>query len=178
LDSLTHIVLGACIGEAFAGRKLGRKAMLWGALTQSIPDIDFIAGAWLDTSENLLAHRGFTHSVLFAIIIVPLLALLAERWHRPHNISMKRWLLFLGTEIFVHLFLDGFNAYGIGWLEPFSHERFALNTIFVADPFFFCLGSHCFFNVTGFKKTSSSQKVLVEIRNHSSLHLSNILCLQ
>jgi inner membrane protein len=136
LDSLTHIVLGACIGEAFAGRKLGRKAMLWGAITQSIPDIDFIAGAWLDTTENLLAHRGFTHSILFAIIIVPLLALLAERWHRPHNIPLKKWMLFFGTEIFVHLFLDGFNAYGIGWLEPFSHERFALNTIFIADPFF------------------------------------------
>ena len=136
MDSLTHIALGACIGEAFAGKKLGKKAMLWGALVQSIPDIDFIAGTWLNTSENLLAHRGFTHSVLFAIIIVPLLALLAKKWHRPHNISLKKWILFFSTEMFVHLFLDGFNAYGIGWFEPFSHQRFSFNTIFVADPFF------------------------------------------
>ncbi|MFM7839261.1 MAG: metal-dependent hydrolase, partial [Chitinophagaceae bacterium] len=33
-------------------------------------------------------------------------------------------------------FLDGFNNYGIGWLEPFSHTRFSFNTLYVADPFF------------------------------------------
>ena len=61
MDSITHIALGACMGEAFAGKTLGKKAMLWGALAQSIPDIDFIASFWMDTSSNLLAHRGFTH---------------------------------------------------------------------------------------------------------------------
>jgi inner membrane protein len=136
LDSLTHIALGACIGEAIAGKKLGKKAMLWGALVQSIPDIDFIAGAWLNTTENLLAHRGFTHSLLFACMIVPLLALLAEKLHKPHNVPLKTWILFFATEILIHLFIDGFNAYGIGWFEPFSHHRFSFNTIFVIDPFF------------------------------------------
>lgn len=136
MDSLTHIAIGACIGEAFAGKKLGRKAMLWGALVQSLPDIDFIAGAWLSPAENLLAHRGFTHSVLFACIAVPLLALLAERLHRPHNIALKTWIGFFIVEMLVHIFIDGFNAYGIGWLEPFSHHRFSFNTIFVIDPFF------------------------------------------
>jgi inner membrane protein len=32
MDSLTHIVAGACIGEIALGKKIGRKAMLWGAL--------------------------------------------------------------------------------------------------------------------------------------------------
>lgn len=132
--------------------------MLLGAITQSIPDIDFVAGAWLDPSENLLAHRGFTHSVLFAIILVPLLALLAERWHRPHNIPLKRWMLFFGTEIFVHLFLDGFNSYGIGWLEPFSHHRFALNTIFVADPFFSVWAGIAFLMLLILKRNALSRK--------------------
>jgi inner membrane protein len=42
MDSLTHIVTGACIGELFLGKQLGKKAMLWGAITQSLPDIDFV----------------------------------------------------------------------------------------------------------------------------------------
>ncbi len=42
----------------------------------------------------------------------------------------------MGTEIFVHLFLDALNAYGVGWFEPFSHYRVSFNVIFVADPFF------------------------------------------
>jgi inner membrane protein len=136
MDSLTHIALGACMGEAFAGKTLGKKAMLWGALAQSIPDIDFVASFWMDTSSNLLAHRGFTHSLLFCIIITPLLSLLAEYWHRPHNISLKNWMVFFGSVIFVHIFLDAFNNYGVGWFEPFSHQRISFNIIYVADPLF------------------------------------------
>ncbi|MEP7110784.1 MAG: metal-dependent hydrolase [Ferruginibacter sp.] len=136
MDSLTHIALGACMGEAFAGKTVGRKAMLWGVLAQSIPDIDFLASFWMTTAGSLLAHRGFTHSILFCIIITPLLTFFAEKWHRPHNISFKKWLLFFGSVIFVHLFLDAFNNYGVGWFEPFSHYRISFNAIYVADPFF------------------------------------------
>lgn len=124
------------MGEAFAGKTVGKKAMLWGALAQSIPDIDFVAHFWMDTPSSLLAHRGFTHSILFALIITPFMALLAERWHRPHNISLGKWILFFGGVILVHLFLDAFNNYGVGWFEPFSHQRLSFNAIYVADPFF------------------------------------------
>lgn len=136
MDSLTHIALGACVGEAFFERGFGKKALFWGALAQSAPDVDFLAGFWLDTSENLLAHRGFTHSILFGLLIVPGLALAADHIHRPHDNTFKKWLLFFGTEVFLHLFLDGFNNYGVGWFEPFSHHRFSFNAIYVADPFF------------------------------------------
>ena len=136
MDSLTHIALGACIGEAFFEKGFGKKAMLWGALAQSIPDIDFLASFWLQPAENLLAHRGFTHSILFALLIIPAFALTADKVHRPHNIRFRTWILFFSTEVFVHLFIDGFNNYGVGWFEPFSHLRFSFNTVYVADPFF------------------------------------------
>jgi inner membrane protein len=136
MDSLTHIALGACMGEAFAGRTLGKKAMLWGALAQSIPDIDFVTSFWMDTSSGLLAHRGFTHSFLFCLLITPVFAFMAERWHRPHNIRLAHWMIFFGAAIFIHIFIDAFNNYGVGWLEPFSHQRISFNAIYVADPFF------------------------------------------
>lgn len=136
MDSITHIALGACMGDAFAGKQLGKRAMFLGAVAQSVPDIDFVSSLWTNTSENLLSHRGFTHSILFALLITPLLALLAERWHRPHNISLKKWILFFGVQAFIHLLIDGMNVYGAGWFEPFSHHRVAYNWIFVADPFF------------------------------------------
>ena len=136
MDSITHIAVGACMGEAFLDRKLGKKAMLWGALAQSVPDIDFIASLWMNTSSNLLAHRGFTHSFLFVIIIAVLFSLLAERWHRPHNITLRKWFFFFGGVIFFHVFIDAFNNYGVGWFEPFTHKRISFNAIYVADPFF------------------------------------------
>ena len=110
--------------------------MFLGAVAQSVPDIDFIAGFWTSTSENLLAHRGFTHSILFILMFSPLLAMLAERWRRPHDISLKKWILFFAAQGFIHLLIDGMNVYGVGWFEPFSHHRVSYNWIYVADPFY------------------------------------------
>jgi len=64
------------------------------------------------------------------------MAFLFRHRHRVEKIPASVWLVFLGTEILVHLFLDAFNAYGVGWFEPFSSYRVSFNTIFVADPFF------------------------------------------
>ncbi len=158
MDSVTHIVLGACMGEAFAGKTLGKKAMLWGAMAQSIPDIDFIAAFWMDTSSNLLAHRGFTHSFLFSIIITPLFALLAEKLHRPHDISLKKWMLFFGAVIFTHIIIDAFNNYGVGWFEPFSHRRISFNAIYVADPFFSVWPAIAFAALVYLKRWSPKRK--------------------
>jgi inner membrane protein len=136
MDSLTHIAIGACIGDLFLGKKIGKKAMLYGAIAASLPDIDFIASFWLNTSDDLMAHRGFTHSFLFGLLFILILAFLFRHRHRVEKIPIKIWLIFMGTEIASHLFLDAFNAYGIGWFEPFSHRRISFNVIFVADPFF------------------------------------------
>ena len=145
MDSLTHIALGACIGEAFFERGFGKKAMWWGILAQSIPDIDFISAFWMDEPSSLLAHRGFTHSLLFACIIIPIFALLADRFHRPHNIRFSKWLLFFSAAVFIHILIDAFNCYGVGWFEPFSHERISFNSLYVADPFFSIIPGICFF---------------------------------
>lgn len=69
-------------------------------------------------------------------MISPVLALVAEKIHRPQNIRFGKWLIFFLTEVFLHLFIDGFNNYGVGWFEPFSHHRFSFNAIYVADPLF------------------------------------------
>lgn len=136
MDSLTHIAIGACIGEAFFEKGFGKKAMIWGALAQSIPDIDFLAALWLSPSEALLAHRGFTHSFLFGMLCVFIFSMLAQKIHQPENISFRKWMLFFFAAIFVHLFIDAFNNYGVGWFEPFSTQRISFNTLYVVDPFF------------------------------------------
>ncbi|HXD79359.1 MAG TPA: metal-dependent hydrolase, partial [Puia sp.] len=136
MDSLTHIVLGAAIGELVAGGRLGKKALLIGAAANSLPDIDFVAAFWLDTSRDVCFHRGITHSILFVIVMALLLALPARRFWRTTNMSFGRWAIFFGTELAVHIFIDAFNNYGTGWFEPFSHYRVCLNVLFVVDPFY------------------------------------------
>jgi inner membrane protein len=136
MDSLTHIVLGACIGEVFIGKKAGKRSLFLGAVAQSLPDIDFVASFWMTPTQDLIAHRGITHSLLFVLLVTPLLAWLADKWRRPHDIAFKTWLWFFAVELLTHLSLDIFNAYGTGLLEPFSHQRFCVHAMFVADPLF------------------------------------------
>src|SRR6201996_6171078 len=136
MDSITHIVLGATVGEALAGRKLGKKALLIGAIANSLPDIDFVASFWLPTAQDVWAHRGITHSFLFLIIMTPLLSWLAARIWPKAPMTRKDWWIFFGIQLFTHIFIDAFNAYGTGWFEPFWHERMAFHVLFVADPFF------------------------------------------
>lgn len=122
------------MGEAFAGKTVGKKAMLWGIVAHSIPDIDVIAAGWLSNTQDLLAHRGFTHSILFVLIFSPVFAYFANRWHKPHNISITRWTIFFLFAIGGHIFIDAFNNYGTAWFEPFSHKRISFNAIYVVDP--------------------------------------------
>jgi inner membrane protein len=136
MDSLTHIVIGGLIGEAYAGKAIGRRAMIIGAAAQSLPDIDFIASFWLSPADDLVAHRGITHSILFAVASTLVLAILLEWKHRHLTVPRKTWIIFLAVEIFMHLFLDAFNNYGVGWFEPFTHTRISFNAIFVLDPLF------------------------------------------
>ena len=136
MDTLTHIVLGACIGEVLAGKRLGKAALLVGAVANSLPDIDFVASFWLPTTDDLLAHRGFTHSFLFLAMVSPLLAWVCGKLFVRSGIGFRSWLWFWVLQVFVHLFIDAFNAYGTAWFEPFSHYRVSFNTMFVADPLF------------------------------------------
>jgi inner membrane protein len=136
MDSLTHIVLGAAMGELFAGRKLGKKALLIGAAANSLPDIDFVASFWMPTARDVWMHRGLTHSFLFVVVMTPVLTWLARRFLPRSSMTQRDWYLFFGVELLAHLFIDAFNAYGTGWFEPFSHYRVSFHVLFVADPFF------------------------------------------
>jgi len=145
LDTLTHVVLGACLGEILATKKIGKKALVLGAIAHTIPDLDFACSLWMEPSANVLAHRGFTHSFLFVLLLAPLLAYTFHRWWPKPNTTFKFWLAFFSVQILVHVVLDAFNAYGTAWFEPFAHDRISFHTLFVADPLFSIpLGIACF----------------------------------
>ncbi|MEI6817508.1 MAG: metal-dependent hydrolase [Bacteroidota bacterium] len=136
MDSVTHAVLGAAVGELVLGKKLGKKAMLLGAFFSNFSDIDVLTQFYLSPVDALLAHRGFTHSILFVMICIPLFTMLFFRMYKKKAVTYSEWLLFFTITLFSHLLIDIFCAYGTGLFEPFSHMRVSLNTIYVADPFY------------------------------------------
>ena len=68
MDSLSQIVLGAAVGEVVLGKKIGNRAMLWGAIAGTIPDLDVISNLWLSEVDGLAAHRGISHSLAFSVL--------------------------------------------------------------------------------------------------------------
>ncbi len=134
MDSLTQIVLGAAVGEAVAGRKMGAKAAFWGAIAGTIPDLDVFLRAFYHPIDAALIHRGFSHSLVFAILMGPILGWLIHRiYKKRYDQKTWMWLFFLG--IVTHPLLDIFTNYGTEFLWPFS-LRITFNTVFVIDPLY------------------------------------------
>ncbi len=136
MDSITHIVLGAAVGEILLGRKLGNKAMLLGAIGNTIPDLD-VAINFLtdDTIRHLEVHRSYSHSMFVQIVLALPLAALSKRFDK-HRISFRKWYLFWYIALVTHSLLDCCTTYGTQLLLPFTHYQVAFNNISVIDPFF------------------------------------------
>lgn len=81
MDSLTQIVLGAAVGEVVLGRRVGNRAMLWGGICGTLPDLDVLANAVTDPMSALAYHRAFTHSLAFAVLSAPVIGLGIHRFY-------------------------------------------------------------------------------------------------
>lgn len=134
MDSLTQIVLGAAVGEAVAGRKMGAKAALWGAIGGTIPDLDVFLRFFYDPLDAALVHRGFSHSLLFAFLAGAILAPLSHKLTKQHY-TKSMWFLVWFLSIVTHPLLDIFTNYGTQFFWPFSW-RLTFNSVFVIDPLY------------------------------------------
>ena len=134
MDSLTQIILGAAVAEAVAGKKMGNKAAMWGAIAGTIPDLDVFLMQFYHPIDAALMHRGFSHSILFAVIMGPILGWLIHKLYKQRY-DQKTWMWLFFLSIITHPMLDVFTNYGTEFLWPFS-TRLTFNTVFVIDPLY------------------------------------------
>ena len=133
MDSVTQIILGAAVGEAVLGKKIGNKAMLLGAIAGTIPDLDVFASRFTDTITALEMHRGFTHSIVFAIVFGLFFGWLLSLWDKRAN--FKQWSLFWFLCFVTHPLLDAHTTWGTQLFWP-SEIRLEYKNIFVIDPLY------------------------------------------
>lgn len=133
MDSLTQIILGAAVGEAVLGRKIGNKAMLYGAIAGTIPDFDVVASFFTDTVSALEIHRGFTHSIFFSVLFAPILAFIVSKYEHHKNQKDWSWLFF--WTFITHPILDAQTTWGTQLFWPLD-IRLAFKNVFVIDPLY------------------------------------------
>lgn len=133
MDSLTQIVLGAAVGEAVLGKKIGNKAIILGAIAGTIPDLDVAANYFTDTVTALEMHRGFTHSIVFAVVFGLFFGWLLSLWDK--RATLKQWSWFWFLCFVTHPLLDAHTTWGTQLFWPFD-LRLEYKNIFVIDPLY------------------------------------------
>lgn len=135
MDSVTQVVLGAAVGEAVLGRKIGNKAILWGGIAGTIPDLDVICRYIYDPLTANELHRGFTHSILFSVLVAPIFGWLLAKWYKKEDASAKDWTKLMFWGLFTHPILDAFTTWGtqLFWPHPI---KISFKNIFVVDPLY------------------------------------------
>ena len=169
MDSITQIVLGAACGEVVLGKKIGNRALLFGAIGGTIPDLDVFVGKIIYNSEidSMAFHRGFMHSFLFAILGAFVFGFFAfwlyNRGKRFGMTTQKDWVWLFFASIFTHPILDSFTAYGTQLFAPFSNYRVAFNNISVADPVYTLPFLVLLIVVMFFKRTSTKRRLFLKL---------------
>lgn len=169
MDSLTQIVLGAACGEAALGKKIGNKALLFGAIGGTIPDLDVFVGRWIYSNEiDIMAfHRGFMHSILFTIIGAFVFGWLFYKLYntgkRKQTTTQKDWIWLFFLSLFTHPILDSFTPYGTQLFAPFSNYRVAINNISVVDPIYTIPFLICTIVLMFYRRNKSKRRIWLKL---------------
>jgi inner membrane protein len=135
MDSLTQAVLGASVQGALLGRWQGRKALLYGALLGTLPDLDVVID-YGDAVANMTYHRGFSHSLLVLSSLAVLLTWLIRRGRPNPAYSTRRLFLAIWLVLITHPLLDAFTSYGTQLFWPLTPIPTAWSSIFIIDPLY------------------------------------------
>jgi inner membrane protein len=133
MDSVTQFVLGAAVGEAVLGRKIGNKAALWGGIAATLPDLDVfipLGGA----VEDFTYHRSASHSLFVLAILTPVMVWLINKIHPALRQYKGHWMLMIYLAFATHVLLDSFTAYGTQIFWPVSTTPVSWSTVFIIDP--------------------------------------------
>ena len=169
MDSLTQIILGAACGEAILGKKIGNKALLFGAIGGTIPDLDVFVGnlVYGNKIDAMLFHRGFMHSIVFTVLAAFIFGWLVHKLYnsgkRLYSTTQKDWINLFFWSLFTHPILDCFTPYGTQLFAPFSSYRVALNNIAVADPAYTLPFLICMIVLMFFRRTSSQRRLWLKM---------------
>jgi inner membrane protein len=133
MDPLTQIVLGAGVGVAVLGRRLGprRAAIVCGLLAET-PDLDILV-PYDDPVDAFVLHRGWSHSLLVQAALTPLFAEAMVRFFTVLRGQRPATYLAVYLCLSTHALLDALTIYGTRLLWPLWPEPFAVGSIFIID---------------------------------------------
>lgn len=135
MDSLTQVALGGAVGYAVLGSQVGRKAILWGVILGTLPDLDVFL-PYAGDVESFTYHRGFSHSLLVHLLISPFIVWLILKLHTQTRQYRKQWFYLVFLSLSTHAILDSFTVYGTQLMWPLTEYPFGVSNLFIIDPLY------------------------------------------
>src|SRR5690554_1640710 len=141
MDTGTHVVMGVAIGGlatldpvVASSPELTQAVMIGAIIGSQAPDFDTILKL-KNNAAYIKNHRGVTHSIPFWFIWPTLITLFISAL--IPNIPLTHLWLWTFFAVFIHVFVDIFNAYGTKAFSPLKKKWVALGIINIFDPFVF-----------------------------------------
>ncbi|UPQ84320.1 metal-dependent hydrolase [Pseudomonas knackmussii] len=135
MDSITQALLGATVQASLLGRWQGRKALLYGAVLGTLPDLDVIID-YGDAVADMTYHRGFSHSLFVLSLLATALTWLVRRFRPDPNYTGTRLFLTIWLVLATHVLLDAFTSYGTQLFWPLTTPPVAWSSVFIIDPLY------------------------------------------
>ncbi|MCP4156486.1 MAG: metal-dependent hydrolase, partial [bacterium] len=123
---ITHAVVGLAAGSAFPEKQRTGGFWLLTILLPMLPDADVIGFKFGVSYGDFLGHRGFFHSLFFAIIAALLVGILFSRGKKLYSKEWNTYVLYFFLLTGTHGVLDAFTNGGLGiaLLAPFDNARY------------------------------------------------------
>jgi inner membrane protein len=118
---ISHAAVPLAIGAGFGNRRIPRPLLLTGAIASMLPDADVILFRFGATYDSAWAHRGFSHSIGFAVVL-GLVAALAFR----SRVKPLGAFAFVAFAAWSHGLLDMLTngGHGVAILWPATAQRY------------------------------------------------------
>ena len=121
----SHAVFAAATGKSFFNQPVSRWFWFLTAVSAIIPDADVVAFSFGIPYGSIFGHRGFTHSIMFALLFGAFAAFIAARVLQIKTAPVKLFAFF-ALATFSHPLLDMLTdgGSGVALFAPFSAERY------------------------------------------------------
>jgi inner membrane protein len=119
---LTHPAVPIALSIALGSKNVSKRLLIAGVLVSVLPDLDVLAFRLGVAYADGFGHRGFSHSLLFAVFVAFVTSMLI----RERGLIVPKVFWFMFISIASHGILDAFTNGGLGvaFFWPISEERF------------------------------------------------------
>ena len=127
-SAFAHALAAVAIGKTLPSKYTSAKFWLLGIICTIIPDADVVMFKLGIPYEHVLGHRGFSHSLVFALLLGILVTAIFYRSIKLTSKDGVLLILFFSLCTASHILLDALTNGGLGVavFAPFDNTRYFL----------------------------------------------------